>query len=103
MLSSNLLVDPGITRLHAGERDAISLALDVHADAVLLDERRGRQEAENRGMKPIGTLAVLVAAHERGLIVLSESIDALRQTTFRASPKLLALIVDRSSPLTKRD
>ena len=27
-----------------------------------MDERRGRQEAENRGLKPIGTLGVLVAA-----------------------------------------
>jgi len=50
--------DEGLTRLHAGERDAISLALTVHADAVLMDERRGRQEAENRGLKPIGTLGV---------------------------------------------
>jgi predicted nucleic acid-binding protein len=39
--------DVGLTRLHAGERDAITLALSVHADAVLLDERRGRQEAES--------------------------------------------------------
>jgi predicted nucleic acid-binding protein len=54
-------IDESLTRLHAGERDAISLALTVHADAVLMDERRGRQEAENRGLKPIGTLGVLVA------------------------------------------
>jgi predicted nucleic acid-binding protein len=53
-------IDESLTRLHAGERDAISLALTVHADAVLMDERRGRQEAENRGLKPIGTLGVLV-------------------------------------------
>lgn len=42
--------DTGLTRLHAGERDAISLALTVKADAVLLDERLGRQEAEKRGL-----------------------------------------------------
>jgi len=93
----------GLTRLHAGERDAILLALAVHADAVLLDERRGRQEAENHALKPIGTLGVLVAAHERGLIDLSATIDALRQTSFHASPKLLASIVDRSLVPTKVD
>ncbi len=87
------LPDAGLTRLHAGERDAISLALTVHADAVLMDERHGRQEAENRGLKPIGTLGVLVAAHNRGPIDLSAAIDALRQTSFHASPKLLASIV----------
>lgn len=88
--------DVGLTRLHPGERDAISLALSVHADAVLLDERSGRREAENRDLKPIGTLGILVAAHKRGLIDLSATIDALRQTSFHASPKLLASIVDRS-------
>lgn len=93
--------DAGLTRLHAGERDAILLALTLHADAVLLDERRGRQEAENHGLKPIGTLGVLVAAHERGLIDLRASIDALQQTSFRANPKLLASIVGRSLLATK--
>ena len=95
--------DAGLTRLHAGERDAILLALSVHADAVLLDERRGRQEAENRGLKVIGMLGVLVAAHERGVIDLVATIDALRQTNFHASPKLLASIVDRSLLPIKRD
>jgi len=33
-----LIDDAGLTRLHAGERDAISLALNVNANAVLLDE-----------------------------------------------------------------
>ena len=93
----------GLTRLHEGERDAISLALTVHADAVLMDERSGRQEAENRGLKPIGTLGVLVGAHECGLIDLSATIDALRQTSFHASPKLLASIVNRSLPPTRGD
>ena len=95
VLPATPIDDAGLTRLHAGERDVISLALIVDADAVLLDERRGRQEAENRGLKPIGTLGVLVAAHKRGLIDLSATIDALRQTSFHASPKLLASIVDR--------
>lgn len=93
--------DAGLNRLHAGERDAISLTLSTHADAVLLDERRGRQEAENRGLKPIGTLGVLVTAHKQGLIHLRATIDALRQTSFHASPKLLASILERSLPPTK--
>jgi predicted nucleic acid-binding protein len=45
---SRVIPIEGLTRLHAGERDAISLAITVQSDAVLLDERRGRQEAESR-------------------------------------------------------
>ena len=97
------IADAGLTRLHVGERDAIWLALTIHADVVLIDERHGRQEAENRGLKPIGTLGVLVAAHERGLIDLSATINALRQTSFHANSKLLASIVNRSLPPTKVD
>ena len=69
----------------------------------ILDERHGRKEAENRGLKLIGTLGVLIAAHERELIDLSATIDALRQTSFHASPKLLASIVNRSLRPTKGD
>jgi predicted nucleic acid-binding protein len=103
VLPATPIDDDSLTRLHAGERDAISLALTVHANAVLMDERRGRQEAENRDLKPIGTLGVLVAAHNRRLVDLRATIDALRQTRFHASPKLLASIVDRSLPPKKGD
>ena len=85
--------DAGLSRLHAGERDAILLAVAVNAEAVLIDERHGRQEAEARGLKVIGTLGALAAAHERGLVDLLAAIDSLRQTTFHVSPKLLASIV----------
>ena len=85
--------DAGLSRLHAGEREAISLALAVNAAAVLMDERHGRQEAETRGLKVIGTLGALTSAHEQGLVDLLAAIDSLRQTTFHVSPKLLASIV----------
>jgi predicted nucleic acid-binding protein len=87
--------DPDLNQLHAGERDAISLTLHVKADAVIIDERRGREEADKRGLKVIGTLGVLAAAHERGLVDLIVAIDLLRQTTFHASPKLLAGILTK--------
>jgi predicted nucleic acid-binding protein len=52
------IADATLTRLHAGEGDAISLALETSADALLIDERRGRQAAEDRGLKVIGTRCV---------------------------------------------
>jgi predicted nucleic acid-binding protein len=85
--------DIGSSHLHAGERDAISLALRIQADTLIIDERRGREEAEKLGIRVIGTLGVIVAAHETGLLALAETIDRLRQTTFHVSPKLLAAIL----------
>jgi predicted nucleic acid-binding protein len=44
-------------RLGDGEREAIALASQIAADAVLIDERAGRRVAEEAGLKVIGTLA----------------------------------------------
>ena len=46
---------------------------------MIIDERRGREEAEKRGLSVIGTLGVLAAAHERGLLDLTAALDLLRQ------------------------
>jgi predicted nucleic acid-binding protein len=81
--------------LDPGERDAITLALELRADLVLLDERRGRREAVGRGLAVTGTLGVLDAAAERGLIKLPEAIAGLRQTTFRVPPSLLQELLAR--------
>jgi predicted nucleic acid-binding protein len=90
------VADSNLSELHQGERDAIALAQHLQAEALIIDERRGRQEAETRKLIVIGTLGVLAAAHERGLVNLADAIDRLRQTTFHVSPKLLAMILERS-------
>ena len=87
--------DPSLDALHLGERHAISLALRLKAAALLIDERRGRREAEDRGLKAIGTLGVLVSGHERGLLDLAGSITRLRKTTFHASAKLLSAVLQK--------
>lgn len=87
--------DSKLSELHEGERDAIALTQYLRADALIIDERRGRQEAESRGLVVIGTLGVLAAAQERGLVDLAEAIDRLRQTNFHVSPKLLAMLLER--------
>lgn len=82
-------------KLGAGEREAIALAEEMGADLLLLDDRKARKEARRRGLAITGTLAVLVAAAERGLVELPEAIAALRQTTFRAPAELLAELIRR--------
>ena len=77
--------DPALAKanLGAGEREAISLALAVRADVVLIDDRAGRREAARRHLHVTGTLGVLDDAAERGLIDFQAAAERLRQTSFR--------------------
>jgi predicted nucleic acid-binding protein len=72
--------------LGAGEREAISLALEVHADVLLIDERAGRREAEARHIAVTGTLAVLLQASLRGYFDLPEAMKRVRGLGFRLFP-----------------
>jgi predicted nucleic acid-binding protein len=76
--------------LDPGERAAIALAQELAADRLLIDERDGRAVATRLGIPIAGTLAVLRDAAMAGLIDLRPVFDRLKQTTFRASPKLFA-------------
>lgn len=87
-------IDPQI-RLGPGESEALSLAKELNADAVLIDERRGFLTAQQLGLFATGTLGVLEVAAEKGLIPLAPAIDALRQTSFRASERLLRELLER--------
>src|SRR5436305_1244792 len=57
-----------LSRLQSGEREAILLADEVGADVLLMDERAGRREGEGRGIRVVGTLAVLMDAGWQGLV-----------------------------------
>lgn len=41
-------------RLDPGESEAIALVLEIGADLLLIDERRGRAEAHRLGIKLLG-------------------------------------------------
>lgn len=52
----------------AGEAEAIALALDLNADFVLLDDKKGRRQAEALGLTCLALPALMVAAKRQGLI-----------------------------------
>ena len=79
--------------LDEGEREAIVLAQQLKADALIIDDRDGRQAATQRGIKVIGTLGVLNDAAAQGLIDLPTVISKLQQTSFRASSMLIASLL----------
>ena len=74
--------------LGKGECEAICLARELHADVLLLDDKKARRIAEKFGLSVAGTLAVLRVAHDRGLAQLPKSISHLRDCGFRMSDKL---------------
>jgi predicted nucleic acid-binding protein len=82
-------VDPTGTPLGVGELAAITLAEQLHADLVLMDDLDGRIEAERRHLNVIGTLGVLRDAAFHRLIDLPQVLDQLQQTNFYISPAVL--------------
>lgn len=78
--------------LDPGEQAAISLAVEMGADLILMDERRGRREAQAQGLAVTGTLGVLAAAAQAGLIDMADAITRLSRTRFRASPALISAL-----------
>ena len=76
--------------LGPGEAEAIILAEELHAEAILIDEAAGRAVALQRGLRPIGVLGTLLRAKERGLIrEISPLLDRLQnELGFFISSKL---------------
>lgn len=54
--------------LDRGEAEAITLAQELRADTLIIDERTGYMIAKRQGLHVIGTLTVLVMAKQHGLI-----------------------------------
>jgi hypothetical protein len=67
-------VDSALEHLDAGEREAISLASELQAILLLMDERDGVTIARHRGLKVVGTLAALDLAAAHGLVDLQNHV-----------------------------
>jgi predicted nucleic acid-binding protein len=66
--------------LDVGEAAALSLAVEIHADAVLVDERRGHEVAVQLGLRVIGVIGILLEAKSRGLLTaVAPVLDSLQR------------------------
>jgi predicted nucleic acid-binding protein len=84
-------VDPGLTAaLDRGEAAAITLAELLRAETLLIDERKGRGIARQRGLRIQGTLGLLVEARRSGVLgSLRTVVDDLASEGFRVNARLV--------------
>ena len=104
---SPVAIDPSLD-VDIGEAEAISLAVELKADALLIDDRKGRNAAMARGIITVGRIGVLEFAAERQLIDLPQKLDQLSRTNFRISERMLKAAlqrdrVRREGPLSSKD
>jgi predicted nucleic acid-binding protein len=78
-----------IPALHAGEVAAISLAQELKADLLLIDDARWRKAAADRHIPFTGTIGVLEFAADRGLLDLQDAFARVKKTDFWISHELL--------------
>ena len=93
--------DPRLDYLDAGEREAILLAEELHADEILVDELIARKEAARRQLHFIGTLCILRRAAQLDLIDLPSTLARLQQTTFYTGSDLIRSLLDEDAQRRK--
>lgn len=78
-VSDRNVVEALANDLDKGEAEAIALALEIKAEQLLIDERRGRLIADRLQLRYVGILGILVEAKSRRLIsTVKPLMDALR-------------------------
>ena len=94
----NLVLD-----VDAGELEAICLAQEIHADAVLMDDRAGRNAAIHCGLAVVGTVGLLEQAAARGLIELPSALARLRQTNARLDSEVIRAALARDQARQRKE
>jgi predicted nucleic acid-binding protein len=80
----------GQTGLGSGEVSAVQLARELGVEAILIDERRARRYAEEKGLIALGCIGILETLHRKGaLFDLRSAYAQLLEQKFRIEPKVL--------------
>lgn len=86
------------TGLDKGESEAIVLTEEIHADLLLMDERKGRQIAKQMGIIITGTLGVLLSAYEEKILtseIVVECLNKMKDSGSRISDSLYNELIEK--------
>ena len=77
--------------LHAGESEAIALALERGLPGIILDDKNARVIAADLGLKVIGTLGLLILGKQDGFLTEVRPIisQIIERVNFRIAPSVL--------------
>ena len=80
-----------------GEAEAIILASEISADAILLDDNKARIVAQSMNLNPIGTIGVLLELKDRGIIPeIKPYLDKVIKYGFRISFDLYNKVLQKA-------
>ena len=71
------------------------MAATLHADLLLMDDRKGVKAARGKGLRVTGTLGILELATRAGLVDFAQAVGLLQQTNFRSPEDLLAALLEK--------
>jgi predicted nucleic acid-binding protein len=101
LVSMATIGEASFLRLDDGERAAITLAISLGADLVLMDERQGSSVARAKGLAVTGTIGVLDLAAGLGLVDLQDAFDRLKRTSFRYPPDVMENLLQQRKETKK--
>jgi predicted nucleic acid-binding protein len=83
--------------LDPGEAEVVALALELGTRDVVLDDLDARRFARRSGLQPIGTLGLLLAGKQAGIIqTVSTEINALQRVGLYANAALVTRILSEA-------